>query len=130
MNIFRKAGRYIGQSVIWFDRFINYTIGKCRYIWSDYGGKSNETISSTLGAEEAEALYKLWVAGIPYDQIKDVLIEDKHILGEFSSDLCDLFQRYHALRSITWRKEKTLLTKYPGIDKVVTDFLLSKGIKD
>jgi hypothetical protein len=129
MNALRAIGHYLGKSVIWFDRAVNWTVGRCSRLWSDYGGETNETISHTLGLEEAEALYKCWLLGIPLARIKDVHIEDKHRLGEFSSDLCDLFQRYHALRSINWKKEPALQAKYPGIRDVVEYYLRSKGVK-
>lgn len=112
--------------IIWFDKFVNFSVGWWYRLWSHFGGKKNETISSTLGAEEAEQLYLLWIAKVPFEKIKDLEIPPEHIIGEFSSDLCDLFQRWHALRSIDWRKEKILKQKYPGIEEVVEQFLKEK----
>ena len=55
-----------------------------------------------------------------------------HILGEPSSDLCDVVQPWHALRSIDWNKpqSKKVMAKYSGIKEVVDDFLKAKGIKE
>jgi len=114
------------------DIFINYIIGRFKIFWSDYGGNKRQTISSSLGAEEAEVLYKEWKSGVDITKIEDIEIPSEHLLGEFSSDLCDLFQRYHALRSIDWKKpeEKKLTQKYPGIEGVVSNYLKSKGIEE
>lgn len=137
MSIFGKLEEYAGHTVIWFDRFCNWSAGRVRcgkyYIWSRWGGATNETISHTLGLEEAEWLMVRYLkVGDAIFKIDDIPINSCAILGELSSDLCDIFQPWHALRSIHWDRKnaQTLLTKYPGIDKVVKDFLKSKGITD
>lgn len=127
-----KISSYLGKPVIWFDRFCNWTVGKWNKVWSEYGGNTNETISHTLGLEEAEKLWKLRkVFGDAVFNIKDIQIDDEHLLGEFSSDLCDFFQKWHALRSINWdkRNAKQLCQKYPGIKELVDRFLTIKGIR-
>lgn len=101
-------------------------------VWSSHGGNIHETISSTLGAEECENLYKLWKAGIPLQSITEDDIQDpitEHPLEEFSSDLCNCFQKYHAPRSIEWEHEAWLEQKYPGIRDVLTQWLVLKGVK-
>jgi hypothetical protein len=111
-----------------FDKLVNWTAGKWNRIWSDYGGEKGQTISSSLGAEEAEVLYKAWVSGQDITKIDDIPIPMHHILGEFSSDLCDLFQRHHALRAIDWKYETEIVSKYPGIKGIVDDYLKAKGV--
>lgn len=128
-----KAISYLGKPIIWFDRFVNWTAGRCRWIWSSFGGETNETISHTLGLEEAEKLYKLHaVLGDLVFGIKDIPIDSEHIIGELSSDLCDFFQKWHALRAINWdkRNAKGLCQKYPGIKELVEKFLRLKGIRE
>lgn len=121
--------------IIWFDKFVNFAVGWWDKVWSSYGGKKNETISLTLGAEEAEVLWKLYKQiGDKVYELDDIQIDDEHKLGEFSSDLCDVVQPYHALRCIShnWRSKtgKEVLLKCPGADLIVDKFLDSKGIKD
>ena len=130
MNLFKKIGKGFGQAVIWFDRFVNWTIGRLPSVWSDYGGRTGETISSTLGLEEAVRLWYLYQdMGDKVYGLTDIEIEDKHLLGEFSSDLCDVFQKYHALQSINWKKNKKIMVQYPGIKALTGKFLAAKGIK-
>lgn len=129
MNIFKKIGKSLGKAAIAFDEWCNGTIGKCKKVWSDFGGSKRETISSTLGIEEAIALYAYWKKGGDLARLTDVEIEDKHLLGEFSSDLCDVFQDWHALRSINWKRHPELEKEYPGIRVLVDTFLESRGIK-
>lgn len=134
MNPLKKIGSYFGKGAIWFDRMVNWTIGRWDKMWSDKGGNTNETISHTLGLEEAEKLFML-VAAFGEAEVfgyKDISIDGDHLLGELSSDLCDFFQRWHALRSITWDRDnaKELEKKCPGIRDLVTRFLASKGITE
>lgn len=135
MIVLDKIGNAVGKAVIWFDRFCNWTLGKVRfgkyYVWSKWGGATNETISHTLGLEEAEWLMKRYLqVGDSIFEIHDIPIHSEAILGELSSDICDVFQPWHALRSINWNKPnaKSLMAKYPGIDAVVAEFLEHKGI--
>lgn len=123
----------IGKPAIWFDRFCNWTIGKWNKVWSSWGGNKNETISHTLGLEEAERLWNLHkVFGNAVFGMEDIPIDKEHLLGEFSSDLCDFFQAWHALRSINWNRTnaKMLCQKYPGIKELVAQFLEHKGVKE
>ncbi len=116
----------------YLDKPVNWLLGWTG-IWSSSGGDLHETISSTLGAEECENLYRLYKQGKPLNQITEDEIQDpftEHPLEEFSSDLCNCFQKYHALRSIEWDKEPDLEVKYPGIRLVVAQYLEMKGIKE
>lgn len=134
MNPLRYVGHQLGRFALWVDRCFNWGTGKSDKLWSDKGGNTNETISHTLGLEEAEKLYML-VAAFGEEEVfgyKDISIDGDHLLGELSSDLCDFFQKWHALRSITWDRDnaKELETKCPGIRDLVTRFLEAKGIKE
>lgn len=104
---------------------IQYLLG-WTHIWSSWGGWENSTISHTLGMEELSVLYRQVHQGIPFSEIKDLKISFDHPLGEFSSDLCDIFQPWHALRSIRWTKK--IEKQFPGGKQLVYDFLKSKGI--
>ena len=134
MNPLKKIGSWIGKGALWFDRFCNWTIGKWNKAWSDKGGNTNETISHTLGLEEAEKLFMLVKAFGEAEVFgyKDISIDGDHMLGELSSDICDFFQKWHALRSITWDRDnaKDLEKKCPGIRDLVTRFLAAKGITE
>lgn len=129
----KKLFSPFGKIAIWFDRLCNYTIGKINKVWSEQGGKSNQTISHTLGLEEAKQLWVLYRAfGDAVFDMKDIPIEGEHLLGELSSDICDFFQKWHALRSINWAKDnaKALQQRCVGIKELVERFLDYKGIKD
>ena len=143
-----KPGKYTGQAVVWFDRFCNLCsrwvhTGK-NFIWSRWGGNTNETISHTLGLEELLVLMREWSSGIKagkteeeiFSNIKDLEIDSNMILGEPSSDLCDIVQPWHALRSIGKKKKsfEQFCRDYPEYAADAWDvrcrFLAFKGIKD
>ena len=126
MKILNKIGN-MSFKVAWgFDVLVNATIGKCKRLWSDTGG-TWRTISASMGDEEAKELYRLYHAGHDISKITDLKIKSKHLIGEISSDLCDFFQPWHALRCIkNWEK---LEADRPGIKKLVKEFLAMKGIK-
>lgn len=133
MNILNKIGSCIGQIGIFIDRMFNDTVGESDDVWSEYGGKTNETISLTLGAEEAKWLYQRFQEiGEKVYEVKDIPIDREHILGEFSSDLCDQFEPWHALKCINrnWKSRtgKQLLLECPGVDWLVHEFLRRKHI--
>jgi hypothetical protein len=132
-----KPGKYLGQAVIWFDRFVNWSVGRIRfrkyYVWSRWGGATNETISHTLGLEEAVWLWREHQRiGDRVLRVDDIPIDSAMILGELSSDLCDIVDPWHALKSIGWKKDSAveLMGKYPGIKDLVERFLRHKEIKD
>ncbi len=134
MNVLKAAGHYLGRFALWIDRVLNWGPGRRKEVWSDYGGNTNETISLTLGAEEAKGIWVLHqdIGDKVYD-LTDIEIDSEHILGEPSSDLCDAFEPYHALKCINrnWRSKtgKKLLLECPGVDLMVVKFLKRRGVK-
>lgn len=134
MNVLKKIGQQLGRFALWADRVLNWSLGRREEVWSDYGGNTNETISLTLGAEEAKTMWVLYqdIGEKVYD-LTDIEIDSEHILGEPSSDLCDSFEPYHALKCINrnWKSEtgKKLLLECPGADSMVATFLKRRGVK-
>ena len=144
MNFFQHLFSDIGKIVIWYDRANNWGPGRIHigsyWLWSRFGGNTNETISHTLGLEELLVLIDEVLEGLArglteeqiFSSIGDIVIDRKMLIGEFSSDLCDIFQPWHALRSINWDKKNAqkILRQYPDSRSLVERFLLSKGIKE
>ncbi len=144
MNLFRHIFSDIGKIVIWYDRANNWGPGRLHigshWLWSRFGGKTNQTISHTLGLEELLVLIDEVLEGLArgltedqiFASIGDLKIDRKMLIGEFSSDLCDVFQPWHALRSINWDKKnaRKILSQYPDAKSLVVRFLRFKGIKN
>lgn len=139
-----KFLNWLGRIVIWYDRANNWGLGRIHinnhWLWSRYGGQTNETISHTLGLEELNVLIKETLEGMSrglteeqiFASIGDIKIDKRMLIGEFSSDLCDIFQSWHALRSIDWKRKNAqqILKTYPDARNLVKRFLKSKGIKE
>lgn len=131
MNTADYIGHQAGRFVKFLDRAVNVCIGWCDAIWSSFGGKKNETISLSMGAEEGKELVILYrkIGDKVYD-LNDIVISPDHILGEPTSDFCDKWEPYHALKCLNrnWksRSAKELLRDYPEAKLIVPKFLKRK----
>jgi len=81
-------------------------------------GQKGETISSALGKYEAIRRYQnrnnnKYVFKWPL----------RYKLQEIESDICNIFQAYHGLKSIEWNNGICIEKKYPGIKNWVEEFI-------
>ena len=86
----------------------------------------NESISSALGKEQAVILYTEWDK-----RSKDYypMIPLSHPLGQVATALCECFQHYHGLQSITWDKGVDIQKGRQGIKGLVEVYLKLHGVK-
>jgi hypothetical protein len=93
------------------------------FLFSEFGGKASETISSTMGKVLAKDLW-LHRSEPGYDPSYPW----KYPFGKFSNWLCSLIQPYHSLRSIEWNSGINIEKMYPGIKAMVEEYLKVKGV--
>jgi hypothetical protein len=85
------------------------------------------TISSMMGEEQAKILYDEWdrksVRFYPW-------IPLNHVFSQLLTDICEVIQPWHCLVSIQWKVVGHRADlDYPGIRKVVEDFLRLQGVR-
>jgi hypothetical protein len=128
MNFFSKiihgTANYLFPIVYQVDELGN-AIGSDE-VFSEYGGNTSETISSTMGKELAKDLWNHRTIG-NYDPQYPAI---RYPLGGFANWLCNRFQKEHALRSINWNAGVDLEKQYPGIKDLVAYHLRKEGIKE
>ena len=93
--------------------------------FSQFSSEPRETISSAIGKGQA---FVLWCAAQKQVAIDYPYIPLRYPLGQIAEDLCEVFQPFHGLRAIEWDRGINMEAIYPGIQKVVHDYLQNKGI--
>lgn len=123
MNFLKRIASGAGKFVIGFDIFTGNILP--RWLFSGFAKRDpNETISSKLGKEQAVLLYNEWDKS---SKTYYPFIPLHHPLGQISAALCECFQHYHALRSITWDCGVDIERGRPGIKGEVQVYLKMHG---
>lgn len=133
VSLFKEIASDVAKIPKEIDIAANETLGKSNDVWSDYGGRDGQTISESLGWEKIKAAYQLFLKGVDMSKLDsgDIDIPKEHIIGEFSSALCDIFQDWHAMRCANrhWDtpQGQALKEEYPGIQEFTEELLEEKG---